>query len=115
MELAEIFFIYSNRQPLHYDVKETSRGEADFRQAIIVDWGEEKRVIKIACNAFTTKPFYNNGRECVVFAEEFSVYQTAEQVGRENIRKNGRFLNSICQNRACQARLNKHELPIIIF
>lgn len=125
MELAEMFLIYRDRQPLHYEIKDMSRGEADFRQAIIADWGEEKRVIKIACNAFTTAHRINgwrqaidayrdmgyycprilpnragnfaetisyNGRDCVVFAEEFSAYQTAKQFGRENIRKNGRYI-----------------------
>ena len=41
-------------RPLDYEIKDTSHGASDFRQAIIVDWGAEKRVIKITCNAFTT-------------------------------------------------------------
>lgn len=125
MELTDIFLLYNAHPPLDYEIKDTSHGASDFRQAIMVDWGAEKRVIKITCNAFTTahrvegwrqtieayralgyycprivpsrtgsisETLEYNGRQCVVFAEEFSIYQTAEQFGRERTRKNDRYI-----------------------
>lgn len=116
MELEEIFLLYGNVQPIHYEIKDTSHGVQDFRQAIITEWEDKKLVIKITCNAFTTvhrvecwhdtieayreMGYYcprivlsKNGRsaerilyeekECLVFAEEFSKYQTAEQFGKK--------------------------------
>ena len=123
MELKDIFLLYSDCQPQSYEIKDSSHGESDFRQAVIADWGTEKRVIKIACNAFTTAHriegwrktievyremgYYcpriipsragnyceaaeYEGRQCLIFAEEFSIYQTADIFGRERTQINGR-------------------------
>lgn len=116
MELHAIFSLYGDCLPMQYDIKDTSHGDADFRQAIFTEWKDKKLVIKIACNDFTTPAriqgwrdtieayralgYYcppivqnKNGRYaetveynnkmCVVYAEEFSTYKTAEQYGRK--------------------------------
>ncbi|MBQ7839134.1 MAG: hypothetical protein IJ390_01390 [Lachnospiraceae bacterium] len=54
MELEKIFSLYDRMPPVKYEIKDTSRGEADFRQAVIAEWEDKKLVIKITCNAFTT-------------------------------------------------------------
>lgn len=125
MELNEIFLLYSNSLPLTCEIKDTGHGEMDFRQAIFAKWQDQKLVIKIAGNDFTTPHrvqcwhdtakayrsfgFYcpafiknRNGhyaeeieyssQKCVVFAEEFSVYKTAEQYAEKDYKPGGRYV-----------------------
>lgn len=125
MKLNEIFLLYSDCLPVKYEIKDTSHGEDDFRQAVIAEWEDQKLVIKITCNDFTTPDridcwkdtieayrqlgFYcpkiiknRNGqysevkeydnRRCVIFAEEFSIYKTAEQYGEEVYKPNDWYI-----------------------
>ena len=54
MDIKDILTLYDARSPLHYDLSDHSRGQSDFRQIVIADWGDLRLVIKIAHNAFTT-------------------------------------------------------------
>lgn len=54
MELNDIFRMYAPRLPVQYEIKNTSHGEDDFRQAIIAEWPDRKLVIKLAANDFST-------------------------------------------------------------
>lgn len=52
--LESIFSMFFDTQPALYEVKNTSRGESDFREAIIAEWDSgEKFVIKLSDNDFT--------------------------------------------------------------
>ena len=48
------------------------------------------RIIKNRNGNYAEKILYNN-KECTVFAEEFSLYKTAEKYGKENYMKDGRY------------------------
>ncbi len=52
--LCEVFSLYSDEKPNTYHIVDTSHGEEDFRQAIFAEWNNQKVVIKIASNGFTT-------------------------------------------------------------
>lgn len=54
MKLNDIFQLYDSRLPVRYEIKDTSHGEDDFRQAIIAEWPDRKLVIKLASNDFST-------------------------------------------------------------
>ncbi|MBR6791443.1 MAG: hypothetical protein IKM31_11325, partial [Oscillospiraceae bacterium] len=54
MKLHEIFLMYHSALPVQYEIKDTSHGEDDFRQAVIADYPDRKMVIKLAANDFTT-------------------------------------------------------------
>ncbi len=61
MEIKEIIGLFAEAQPLEYEIKNTSHGEDDFREAVIVRWEEgvlpselgDRMVIKLASNGFT--------------------------------------------------------------
>ncbi len=61
MDIKEIIGLFANAQPLEYEIKNTSHGEGDFREAVIVRWEEgvlppeldDRMVIKLASNGFT--------------------------------------------------------------
>jgi hypothetical protein len=63
MNLNDIFMLYNNSQPVEYEIKETSHGDNDFRQAVVAKWPDKIIVIKITHNDFTThehiKGWYN--------------------------------------------------------
>lgn len=53
-KLSCIFGLFFDTLPCSYEIKDTSRGEADFREAIIAKWPSgEKYVFKISDNDFT--------------------------------------------------------------
>ncbi len=61
MDIKEIIGLFADAQPLEYEIKNTSHGEDDFREAVIVRWEEgvlppelgDRMVIKLASNGFT--------------------------------------------------------------
>ena len=53
MEQKEIARLFREEEPLKITVKNSSRGESDFREALFVEYGDEKIVIKLADNGFT--------------------------------------------------------------
>lgn len=53
-ELNSIFLLFFDELPCLYEIKNTSRGNTDFREAIIAEWSSgEKYVIKLSDNDFT--------------------------------------------------------------
>ena len=53
-ELMNIFQLFFDELPLLYEIKNTSRSDTDFREAIIAEWSSgEKYVIKLSDNDFT--------------------------------------------------------------
>ena len=61
MEIGEIIGLFAETQPLEYEIKNTSHGEDDFREAVILRWEKgvlppelgDRMVIKLASNGFT--------------------------------------------------------------
>ena len=61
MELAEIIALFTDAQPMEYEIKNTSQGEEDFREAVIAKWEAgvlppelgDRMVLKLASNGFT--------------------------------------------------------------
>ena len=37
-ELADVFLMFFDELPIRYEIKNTSHGEADFREAVIAEW-----------------------------------------------------------------------------
>ena len=61
MDIKEIIGLFAEARPLEYEIKNTSHGEDDFREAVIVRWEKgvlppelgDRVVIKLASNGFT--------------------------------------------------------------
>ena len=61
MDIKEIIGLFADARPLEYEIKNTSHGEDDFREAVIVRWEKgflppelgDRMVIKLASNGFT--------------------------------------------------------------
>ena len=61
MELKEIIALFANAQPMEYEIKNTSHGAGDFREAVIAKWAAgilppelgDRMVLKLASNSFT--------------------------------------------------------------
>ena len=61
MDIKEIIGLFAEAQPLEYEIKNTSHGEDDFREAVIARWEKgvlppelgDRMVIKLASNGFT--------------------------------------------------------------
>lgn len=54
MNDTEVFKLYDKQEPLTYEIKDTSHGDADYRRAVFAEWPDRKTVIKITSNDFTT-------------------------------------------------------------
>ncbi|MCM1046047.1 MAG: phosphotransferase [Candidatus Gastranaerophilales bacterium] len=68
-ELIRIFQLFFDELPHQYEMKNTSRGDADFREAIIAKWSSgEKYVIKLSDNDFTFPKKIEAWKRC---AEEY--------------------------------------------
>ena len=69
MELGQIFALFFDELPVSYDIKNTSHGEDDFREAIIAEWKSgEKYVLKLSENDFTVPERIIVWKQC---AEEY--------------------------------------------
>ena len=65
-ELVNIFQLFFDELPDRYDIKNTSRGDEDFREAIIAEWNSgEKYVIKLSDNDFTFPEKISIWKRCV--------------------------------------------------
>ena len=54
-EYGSLFTRFDREIPSHIEIKNTSRGESDFRETLLARWENgEKLVLKLACNDFTT-------------------------------------------------------------
>lgn len=54
-EYGPLFARFDREIPSHIEIKNTSRGESDFRETLLARWENgEKLVLKLACNDFTT-------------------------------------------------------------
>ena len=52
MEKKEIAYLFRKEEPVAITVKNSSRGEDDFREALFVEYTDKKIVIKLAENGF---------------------------------------------------------------
>jgi len=59
MNQKEIAHLFRNEEPVCIVAKNSSRGEEDFREALIVEYANEKIVIKLAKNGFTDEEHLN--------------------------------------------------------
>lgn len=122
MNYTEVFKLYDKQEPLAYEIKDTSHGDADYRRAVFTEWPGRKIVIKITSNDFTTpervegwaktieeyiaagyycpriiknrKGAYTakvliDDKNCLVYAEEYSKYRTADSFPKSEITKDG--------------------------
>ena len=53
MDVNYVVGLFSKRIPKNIEIKNTSHGDDDFREALFVDFGNEKIVIKLSSNGFT--------------------------------------------------------------
>ena len=53
MDINDVVRLFSPKSPIKIDIKNTSHGDDDFREALLVDFGDEKIVIKLSSNGFT--------------------------------------------------------------
>ena len=54
-ELLDILALFFDAPPVKWEIKNTSHGESDFREAVIAEWGDGSRyVLKLADNDFTS-------------------------------------------------------------
>lgn len=53
MDVKEVIQLFSNKDAVYITIKNTSHGDDDFRETLLVDFGTEKIVIKLAANVFT--------------------------------------------------------------
>ncbi len=68
-ELLNIIELFFDEIPYKFEIKNTSRGESDFREAIILEWkSAEKYVIKLSDNDFTFADKIKSWKRC---AEEY--------------------------------------------
>lgn len=68
-QLNHIFQLFFEDLPVRYEIKNTSHGEDDFREAIIAEWKSgEKYVIKLSDNDFTFPDKIEAWKRC---AEEY--------------------------------------------
>ncbi len=54
-QIRDMIALFHKDKALHYEIKELSFDANDSRWVIFVDFSEEKSVIKIAANGFTSK------------------------------------------------------------
>lgn len=68
-ELVSIFQLFFDELPTNIEIKNTSRGEEDFREAVIATWSSgEKYVLKLSYNDFTFPEKIKAWQRC---AEEY--------------------------------------------
>ncbi len=53
MDANDVVRLFSEKTPVTIDIKNTSRGENDFRETLLVDLGGEMMAIKLSANGFT--------------------------------------------------------------
>lgn len=68
-ELIKIFQLFFDELPCLYEIKNTSRSDADFRETVIADWSSgEKYAVKLSDNDFTFPEKIEAWKRC---AEEY--------------------------------------------
>lgn len=53
MDKNDVVRLFSGKSPVNIDIKNTSHGDEDFRETLLVDFGGVKMVIKLSANGFT--------------------------------------------------------------
>lgn len=121
IEQREIARLFREEEPVNITVKNSSHGEEDFREALLVEYEDEKIVIKLAENGFTDEEhlmmwmtiaekykelgYYcpqfikaldgtfpkvsYNGHNCIVYAEEYSKYRSADELIKDKYQESG--------------------------
>ena len=121
MEKKEIALLFRSEEPINITAKNSSHGEDDFREALFVEYEDEKMVIKLADNSFTDEEhlimwmtiaekykelgYYcpqfikaldgtfprvdYEGHNCIVYAEEYSLYRSADEIIEEKFKETG--------------------------
>lgn len=65
-ELVGVFRLFFDELPTNIEIKNTSRGEEDFREAVIAEWSSgEKYVLKLSDNDFTFPEKIKAWQRCV--------------------------------------------------
>lgn len=121
MDKRELAYLFRKENPINITVKNSSRNENDFREALFVEYANEKIVIKVAENGFTDEEHLNmwmtiaekykelgyycpqfmkaldgtfprvsyEGHDCIVYAEEYSKYRSADEVIEDKFKETG--------------------------
>ncbi len=64
-DVLSIIKLFTDEAVSEYSIKDSSRGDSDFREAIFVSGESGKRlVIKLACNSFTTAESISMWQRC---------------------------------------------------
>lgn len=64
-DVLSIIKLFTDEAVSEYSIKDSSRGDSDFREAIFVTGESGKRlVIKLACNSFTTAESISMWQRC---------------------------------------------------
>lgn len=86
-ELADVFLLFFDELPNRYEIKNTSHGEEDFREAVIAEWQSgEKYVLKLSDNDFTFPKKIEAWKRCVEEYRKLGYYCPAILAS-----KNGEF------------------------
>ena len=97
MDAKEVVGLFSEKVPDNIEVKNTSHGENDFRETLLVDFGSSKIVIKLSANGFTdekhlvlweriSREYQNLGYYCPQFIRSIDgTFPTVQYQGRDCI------------------------------
>lgn len=97
MDANEVVELFSEIVPQNIDIKNSSHGDSDFRETLLVDFGIEKLVIKLSSNGFTdekhltmweriTKEYSKLGYYCPQFIRAIDgTFPTVSYKGRKCI------------------------------
>lgn len=74
-ELIKIFQLFFDDLPYLYEIKNTSRDDTDFREAIIAEWTSGKKyVVKLSDNDFTFPEKIEAWKRCVEEYQKLGYY-----------------------------------------
>lgn len=78
LELQEIFELFFDEMPQSFEIINSSRGESDFREAVIAQWSDgRKYVLKLADNDFTFAERITAWRRCAEEHRKLGYYAPA--------------------------------------
>lgn len=66
MDVKEVIQLFSNKDAVYITIKNTSHGDDDFRETLLVDFGTEKIVIKLAANVLQMKNIFYSGNRLLL-------------------------------------------------
>ncbi|MDE7292870.1 MAG: aminoglycoside phosphotransferase family protein [Oscillospiraceae bacterium] len=74
MDEIDLIGLFAREKPTNFTVRNTGRGNNDFREVIIAEWGEKRLVIKAADNGFTSPERIAGWQRCVTEYRKLGYY-----------------------------------------